>query len=107
MTPQENLYLVAPSAMLDTPLPLNSFLKEDGTYHSITSYLATYNHTVERFSTDGTMFIKGFNWTMSTVDEVRAKCGDFNLVYGDTLLILNHDESMELLSTVDWKKEDI
>ena len=105
MTPQENLYLVAPIAILDTPLPLNSFLKEDGTYHSINSYLATYNHTVERFSTDETMFIKGLNWTMDTVDEVRSKCGDFGLVYGDTLLILNHDESMALLDTVEWKQE--
>ena len=109
-TAQENMYLVAPSAMLDTPLPLVTWEKVDEfgvqitptQYHTINSYVAQYGNKVSRFSNDGTLFMKGFNWTVNKIDEVRAKASGFGLVYGTSLMILNHDEAMALLATPAW-----
>lgn len=107
-TPQENMYISAPSAMLEVPLPLESFkiLDENGIwnneYHTIPTYLAEEGRTVTRFSNDGTKFVKGFNWTVSTIDEVREKLSDFNLTYGVDVVIMNHDEVMKLLATPEW-----
>ena len=109
-TPQENMYLVAPTAMLDVELPLESFKKVDdegietGEYHSIVSYLASLNHTVERYNNDKTMFIKGFNWTIDTIDEVREKCVAFGLEYKVNLFILNRDQIGELMEVESWKQ---
>jgi len=115
MTPQENLYLVAPVAVLDVPLPLATWEKVDEfgvqitpvKYHSVRSYVAQYGHTVDRFNNANTMFMKGFNWTVSKIDEVRTKASTFGLVYGVSLLILNHDEAMNLLATPEWVKKTL
>jgi len=110
MIKQENMYLVAPAAMLDTPLPLETWEKVDENgvmldpveYHTVRSYVAQFGNTVDRFSLDGTLFMKGFNWTVHKIDEVRNKAGNFGLTYGTDLFILNHDEAMEMLATPAW-----
>ena len=110
---EENMYLVAPSAILDVPLPLETWEKVDENgvqidpveYHSVRSYLAQFGHTVDRFNNDSSMFMKGFNWTVHKIDEVRSKSNDLGLEYGKNLLILNHDEAMDLLATPEWSAE--
>ncbi len=107
-TISENLYLVAPSAILDIPLPLTTWEKSETDpveYYSINDYVANYGHTVKQFSADGMMFAKGFNWTVDKIDEVREKSAEFGLEYGVSLLILNHNQLIELLASDAWKAE--
>ena len=106
-----NFYIVAPVAILETPLPIEvfSYIDENGvqTYHDIVSFLATHGHTVDRFSNDKSKFCKGFEFSISTLDEVRARFVEFNLAEGIDVLILTHKEALELLATPEWKKEDV
>ena len=104
-----NFYVVAPVAMLNIPLPLGAFLKpientDVERYYTIPEYLATYSHTVERFSVDGTMFCKGFGFNIDTLDELRLKMPDYGLVEGTSLFIYNQPEVLTLLATPEWNK---
>lgn len=107
-TPKENMYVVAPTAMLEVPLPIESFKiideegNDTGEYHTVPTYLAEEGRTVTRFSSDGSKFVKGFNWTVKTIDEVREKLPGFSLTYGTDVVIMNHDEVLELLATEEW-----
>ena len=111
-TPQENMYVIAPTAMLEVPLPIESFkiLNEDGVetgeYHTIVSYLAEEGRTVTRFSNDGSKFAKGFSWNVATIDEVRERLPDYGLTYGQDVLILTHSEVLEVLDTDEWKADE-
>ena len=51
-----NSFIEASSSILDTPVPFNDFLKEDGTYHSINSFCEVTNRAVQ-YNQDKTRFI--------------------------------------------------
>ncbi len=105
--PQESLFLISLTAMLDTSLPLIGWEKPETdpvAYYSINEYVALYGHSVEQFSADGTMFAKDFNWTVSKIDEVREKSEGFGLEYGVNVFILNNDELMDMIHSKTWLK---
>jgi len=105
----ENLYLMGPTAMLDVPMPITGWEKNDIMpieYYSINEYVASYGHTIEQFNTDGSLFVKGFNWTVDKIDEARALCeASDELTYGENVRILNHNETMELLASDAWNAD--
>jgi len=99
-----NFYIKAPVGMLEIPIELTAFDKGDGTYYTIPEYLATYNHTVDRFTTDGTMFLKGFGFTIKVLDELRAKLADYGLTEDTNFFILSQPEAVEELSKPEWQE---
>jgi len=99
-----NFYIKAPVAMLAVELPIAPFLKEDGTYHTIPSYLETLGHTVERFTNDGTFFLKGFGFTIAGLDDMRSKIGSFGLTEGVEIFIMSEPEVQIELSKPEWQQ---
>lgn len=100
----QNFYIKAPVAMLEVPLPLSTFLKDDGSYMAIPEYLEGIGHTVERFSSDG-FFIKGFGFNFDGLKELEAKLGEFGLTIGTNVWILSPVEVQEELSKNEWNSE--
>ena len=105
----QNFWIVAPTAILDTPLPVVSFEKRneegfviDGEYLSINEYLAERGHTTPRQNNDGTKFVKGFPFSYTGIKDVEAKIGGFGLEIGTDVLILNQDEVQEELAKDEW-----
>ena len=97
----ENFYIKAPKELLEVPLPLSMFKKEDDSYMNIVEYLATIGHTVDRFSTDG-YFIKGFGFNYDGLRELENKAGEFGLEIGINMWILSPVEVHEELSKPEW-----
>ena len=103
-----NFYIKAYVELLEVPLPLEAFKKEDGSYYTIPEYLATYGHTVTRYSNDKTMFIKGFGFDFDTIEELIKKLPDFGLVRGENIWIFSEPEVKIELQEPMWNKaEDI
>ena len=105
----QNFYVIAPVAILEVPLPLSDFQKKDESgelipneYMNITEYLATINHTVERFNNDKTKFCKGFAFNLNGLDEFRDGLTNFGLVLGTDVLVLTVNEVDEELAKVEW-----
>ena len=107
-----NFFIEAPVAMLAVPLPLEAFKKTDENgvvldpveYMTIPEYLATFGHTVERYSNDGKFFIKGFGFNLKGVDEVQAKIGDFGLTLGTDIWIMSPYEVTQELKKPEWQQ---
>lgn len=97
----QNFYIKAPVALLEVPLPLSTFLKEDGNYMTIPEYLDGIGHTVERFSSDG-FFIKGFGFNFEGLKELEAKVSAFGLELGTSICILSPVEVLEELAKAEW-----
>ena len=97
----ENFYIKAPKELLEVPLPLSMFKKEDDSYMNIVEYLATIGHTVDRFRTDG-FFLKGFGFNFDGLKELETKASDFGLTIGTNLWILSPVEVYEELSKPEW-----
>ena len=103
-----NFYIKANVELLEVPLPLEAFKKEDGSYYTIPEYLATYGHTVTRFSNDKTMFIKGFGFTFKGIQDMTTKLATFGLIVDENFWILSPAEVVEALKQPIWNKvEDI
>ena len=109
----ENFFIKAKVEVLSLPLPLQSFQKTDdtgavivGEYYTIPEYLATFNHTVERYSNDG-YFIKGFGFNLTGIDELRAKLGVFGLELGTNIWILSPAEVQDELKKPEWQSEEL
>lgn len=100
----QNFYIKAPVALLEVPLPLSTFLKEDGSYMTVPEYLNGIGHTVERFSSDG-FFIKGFGFNFDGLKELELKLGDFGLVVGENIWILSPHEVQEELMKEEWNND--
>jgi hypothetical protein len=97
----QNFYIKAPVAMLEIPLPLSTFLKEDGSHMTIPEYLEGICHTVERFSSDG-FFIKGFGFNFDGLKELESRLSDFGLIIGTNVWILSPVEVLEELEKDIW-----
>ena len=102
----ENFYIKANVELLEVPLPLEAFKKEDGSYYTIPEYLSTYGHTVTRFSNDKTMFIKGFGFTFKGIQEMTTKLADFGLEVDVNFWILSPAEVVEELKQPMWNSID-
>lgn len=102
----ENFYIKAPKELLEVPLPLSMFKKEDNSYMNIVEYLATIGHNVDRFSTDG-FFLKGFGFNFDGLKELETKTSDFGLEIGTNLWILSPAEVYDELSKPEWNSEKI
>ena len=100
----QNFYIKAPKEMLDVPLPLSMFKKEDSSYMTITEYLANIGHTVDRFSTDG-FFLKGFAFNYQGLKELENKVSEFGLEIEKNIWILSPVEVYEELEKDIWKNE--
>lgn len=101
----QNFYIKVPVTMLEVPIPLSTFLKEDGSYMTIPEYLEGIGHTVERFSSDG-FFIKGFGFNFDGLKELEAELGGFGLTIGTNVWILSPVEVQEELSKDIWSVVD-
>jgi len=101
-----NFYIKANVELLEVPLPLEAFKKEDGSYYTIPEYLSTYGHTVTRFSNDGSMFIKGFGFTYKGIQELTGKLADFGLVVDQNFWVLSPEEVAEELKLPIWNSID-
>jgi len=101
----ENFYVKAKVEMLKVPLPLSAFLKPNTTdkYYTIPEYLATLNHTVERFSNDG-YFIKGFGFNIAGLDELRTKFSAYGMTFGVDVFILSPKEVQDELALPEWQE---
>lgn len=97
----ENFYIKAPNDLLEVPLPLSMFKKEDESYMTIVEYLSTIGHTADRFSTDG-YFIKGFGFNYNGLKELESKASDFGLEIGTNMWILSPTEVYEELAKDEW-----
>lgn len=62
-----NNFIEASVQMLDTEVPFADFIKEDGSYHTITTFCEANNRAVE-LNEDGTRFI--FAYELSDLDNV-------------------------------------
>jgi len=102
----ENFYIKANVELLEVPLPLEAFKKEDDSYMTIPEYLATFGHKVTRFSNDGSMFIKGFGFTYKGIQELTGKLADFGLGVDQNFWILSPAEVKEELAKPEWQKEE-
>ncbi|MCF6330305.1 MAG: hypothetical protein L3I99_02000 [Sulfurimonas sp.] len=108
----QNFYIKAKVSMLEIPLPLNEFKKRNGdgdiiepvVYHTIPSYLATFNHTVSRFSKDG-YFMKGFGFNVAGLDELRDKFSDYGLEFNKDVFIFSLPEALEELKKSEWSSD--
>lgn len=99
-----NFYIKAPVQLLEVPLPLEDFKKEDGSYKTIPEYLAEIGHTVERFSTDG-YFLKGFSFNYQGLKEVESKVGELGLEIDRNIFILTFNEAQEELQKEEWNND--
>lgn len=105
-----NFWVIAPSSLLGTPLPLEAFKKydEEGVeigYCTIEEYvLREYGHTEIRKSTDGSMFVKGFWFDLAGLDELRSKLSDYDLVENENFWILNAKEVSIKLQEDEWNE---
>jgi len=102
----ENSYLVAPTAILDIPIPLESWVKPDGTFQTINENISAKGHTIKQFSGNKLMFAKGFNWTFAIMKEVEEKSKAFGLDFDVNVFILNHDELIDMIHSKAWLKTD-
>lgn len=101
----ENFFIKAKKELLTQRLPLEQFKKEDGNYMTIPEYLATFNHTVERFSTDG-YFLKGFGFNYKGLKEFESKLASFGLEIDRNIWILSPAEVQEELKKDIWNTLD-
>ena len=101
-----NFYIKAPTQLLEVPLPLEDFKNEDGSYKTITEYLAEINHTVDRFSTDG-YFLKGFSFNYKGLKELESKLGEFGLEIGTNIFVLSFNEVQEELQKEEWNETSV
>lgn len=97
--------------MLEVPLPLTEFQKKDedgnivdGEYYTIPEYLATRNHTVERYSNDG-YFIKGFGFNYDGLKELESKLEEYGMSIGTNFWVLSPAEVQEELAKEEWDSE--
>ena len=109
----ENFFIKAKVEVLGLPLPLQSFQKTDdtgavivGEYYTIPEYLATFNHTVERYSNDG-YFIKGFGFNIQGLDEMRTKFANFGMTFDVDVFILSPVEVLEELAKPEWQDDTV
>jgi len=110
----QNFFIKAPIAILEQPLPLTEFIKKDGEgndiageYYTIPEYLATFNHTVERYNEDNSYFIKGFAFNVNGLDEMRARLTDFGLTLDTNVWILSPGEIGEELAKPEWQTTEV
>jgi hypothetical protein len=100
-----NFWVKAPVHLLEVPLPLEDFKKEDGTYMNVVEYQASKGHTVDRFSTDG-YFLKGFSFNYSGLKELEDKVGEFGLEIGKNIFILTANEVQQELEKDEWNQDE-
>lgn len=96
-----NFWVKAPVALLEVPLPLADFKKEDGSYMNVVEYQATKGHTIDRVSTDG-YFIKGFSFNYTGLKELEEKANQFGLEIGKNLFIFTITEVQKELEKEIW-----
>ena len=109
MMQNPNLFIIAPTDILDTALPIEIFNKvdEDGIlipneYHTIREAIELGGHTVSRINNDKSKFFKGFCFTMDTIDDLRSMMPDFRLEYGVDIKLLNTFQVVEELAEDEW-----
>lgn len=96
-----NFWVKAPVELLNIPLPLEDFKKEDNSYMTIIEYQAALGHTVDRVSTDG-YFIKGFSFNHKGLKELEDKASQFGLEIGKNLFIYTISEVQKELEKKEW-----
>ena len=102
----QNFYIKASKELLNVPLPLSMFKKEDDSYMTVVEYLSTIGHTVDRFSSDG-FFLKGFGFNYQGLKELESKLKDYGLEVGKNIWILSPVEVHEELEKDIWKNEGV
>lgn len=104
-----NNFIEASAQLLDTPVPFLDFLKEDGSYHTITTFCEANNRAVE-LNADETRFI--FAYELSDLDNVYGSLkqllregyglvgggSDFTNVGDDLFWILTYSELQKFRS---------
>lgn len=98
-----NFWVKAPVELLEVPLTLTDFKKEDGSYMTVVEYQAGLGHTIDRISTDG-YFIKGFSFNYKGLKELEDKASQFGLEIGKNLFIFTINEVQKELEKTEWNK---
>lgn len=98
----QNFYLKGKVELLDLPIGLPGFEKEDGTYMNVVEYLQTQNHTIERFSSDG-FFLKGFGMSVDFIDALREFLSNKGFVYKVDYFLITEASVHEELAKDIWK----
>ena len=112
MLQNPNLFIEAPIGMKDVPLQIQAFQKvdEEGNlleeYYTPEEVVILGGHTINRVTTDGSKFIKGFCFSMDTIDELRAMMPQFNLVYGVDVKLHNIFEAQAELAKPEWNSDE-
>ena len=119
MTPTQimqnpNFFIECPIAIKDVELPIEIFKlpdDEEGNptegYYTVQEFVEAGGHTIVRFNNDGSRFIKGFCFTMDTIDVLRTMMPTFNLTYGVDVKLHNALQVGDVLSGADWTTQDM
>ena len=101
-----NNFIEASAQLLDVEVPFVGFLKEDGSYHTITTFCEANNRAVE-LNEDGTRFI--FAYELSDLDNVYMSLKQllreqFSLVGGGNDFTNTGDELFWILTYSELQK---
>ena len=104
----ENYYVIAPVKLLDVPIKLDAFRKTDeqgnptDEYMSVREYEAQFNHTIDRFNKDKSLFCKGFEFNWKKQLAVFDLLKSMGLIEDQDFKFLNAVEVAEEMQKPDW-----
>lgn len=98
----DTFYVKAPQELLYITIPLSMFSNNTGSYFTIPEYLNSLGKPeVTNFSKDG-YFLKGFNFNLDGLDELRNNLSVFNLELNTNFWIMSQVEAKEELLKDNW-----
>lgn len=102
----DTFYVKAPQELLYAPIPLSMFTNNSDGYFTIPEYLNSLGKPeVTYFSQDG-YFLKGFNFNLDGLDELRNNLSMFNLELNTNFWIMSPAEAKDELTKIEWEPNE-
>ena len=106
-------YIILPTALADTPIPMQRFKYTPTTYNESeetevkgeeTYYTPNQIHPKARKSVDGTKMLLGIE-----IDDLWGAIDEFQeaFTHQDEITILSHRETLEVMATEEWTAPEI